>query len=281
VLEDRRRLRLALPFAVLTDDDAVHLVAGEDFRYRLSGTGLGDWLPSFLRALDGTTSAEALIAALPGAEHERAHALVVQLLGERVLVEATPERAPERVVLPARVHGNGTLAAALGRALAAPGHGDPALHVFCQDTLDEGAALAFNAERLSDGAPWIWVSTGALSRAYVGPVFLPWRGPCYGCLVAAFERLSPVPELRRALQAHCARGAELPHAELPSSVLELVSQVTRWKLDACAAPEAVAAAYVLHVLELGSLEMTLHPVPVDADCTARCRERRSARRAGV
>jgi len=282
VIAARRHLRLALPFAVLSDAGAVHLVAGEDFRYTLRGPDLVAWLPSFLRALDGSRTIDSLIEALPGAERRRASELVRQLLGERVLVEALPVQAPERVLGRALVHGDGSLASALRCVLGAAGDDEvdvAGVHVLCEETLDERRALAFNRERLRDGKPWLWVSSGALSRAYVGPVFLPWRGPCYACLVAAFERLSPAPELRQAVRAH---DSPLPRAELSGAALELVSQITRWKLDACAAAtEGVAAAYSLHVLELGSLELTLHAVPVDCDCGERCFERRSPALAAV
>src|SRR5207302_70111 len=43
---------LALPFTVLTAQDRVRLVAGEDFRYTLTGPGLETWLPDWLPTLD-------------------------------------------------------------------------------------------------------------------------------------------------------------------------------------------------------------------------------------
>ena len=43
-LPDRiARPRLALPYTVVAERDVVHLVAGEDHRYTLSGAGLEAW----------------------------------------------------------------------------------------------------------------------------------------------------------------------------------------------------------------------------------------------
>ena len=44
-------------------------------------------------------------------------------------------------------------------------------------------------------APWLWVSTGAMSRGYVSPVFLPDAGPCLGCLLRHGRLLSPAREI--------------------------------------------------------------------------------------
>jgi hypothetical protein len=84
-----RRPRLALPFTVLTDRDTVRLVAGEDFRYTLSGQGLDGWLPGFLAGLDGRTPLDRALGQLPQDQREQARQLVDRLYGERVLIDGT------------------------------------------------------------------------------------------------------------------------------------------------------------------------------------------------
>src|SRR5262249_25957750 len=56
-----RRPRLALPFTILTTQDKVQLVAGEDFRYTLAGPGLQDWLPDWLAGLNGRVPLDAAL----------------------------------------------------------------------------------------------------------------------------------------------------------------------------------------------------------------------------
>src|SRR5690242_19338767 len=60
----RRRPRLAHPFTILTAPGVVRLVAGEDFRYTLTGDGLEAWLPELLRRCTGRESVAELIAGL-------------------------------------------------------------------------------------------------------------------------------------------------------------------------------------------------------------------------
>src|SRR3954464_15761614 len=82
-----RRPRLALPFTVLTGPDTVRLVAGEDFRYTLTGPGLERWLPAFLRRLDGSRSGEQLLAELEEACRSCAVEVLERLYGERAVVD--------------------------------------------------------------------------------------------------------------------------------------------------------------------------------------------------
>jgi bacteriocin biosynthesis cyclodehydratase domain-containing protein len=199
-----------------------------------------------------------------------------------MLVEVPPETRPESVSGAVRVHDEGPLGERVRRQFdAAKEPSAVHLHVFCEDTLDEERALEFNRARLADGAPWIWVSSGALARAYVGPVFLPWRGPCFGCLVAAFDRLSPAPEIRARIREEAQRGRALRRAELSEQSLEVVAQTVSFKVGALARTEVPAAAYRLHVLELASFEISTHAVPIDPDCEARCASPRSFERASV
>src|SRR5712691_11205386 len=84
-----RRPRLALPFTILTGRDTVRLVAGEDFRYTLTGPGLEAWLPAWLGALDGRTPLPELLGRLPEASRGAAQQLVDRLYSERVLIDGT------------------------------------------------------------------------------------------------------------------------------------------------------------------------------------------------
>src|SRR5262245_52417071 len=85
----QRRPRLALPFTVLTGPDTVRLVAGEDFRYTLTGPGLDGWLPGLLSGLDGRTPLEKALGQLPPAYRGPAEQLVDRLYGERVLIDGS------------------------------------------------------------------------------------------------------------------------------------------------------------------------------------------------
>lgn len=251
----------------------VHLVAGEDLRFTLQAAALETWAPAFLRRLDGTTPTATILADLPRERRSAAERLIQQLSSERLLVEATPEQTPEPLRGAARVHGDGVLAERVQLRVNAAPESEQAIHVFCEETLDESRALAFNAERLADGKPWLWVSTGALSRAYVGPLFLPWRGPCFGCLIAAFNRLTPAPEIRAALHTHVRRGGTLPRATLPAPALNIVAELVSWKLTASREVEVLPAVYRLHVIDLATFEVHSESVPVDVDCLAACSER--------
>ena len=84
-----RRPRLALPFTVLTGPDTVRLVAGEDFRYTLTGPGLNGWLPAWLAGLDGTVPLDEAVARLPEPHRPTARQLADRLYGERVLIDGT------------------------------------------------------------------------------------------------------------------------------------------------------------------------------------------------
>src|SRR5262249_58837710 len=83
----------ALPFTILLDRDVVRLVAGEDFRYTLSGPGLGGWLPGWLAGLDGKTPLDEALSRLPEACRGTAQQLVDRLYGERVLIDGTAAAA--------------------------------------------------------------------------------------------------------------------------------------------------------------------------------------------
>jgi bacteriocin biosynthesis cyclodehydratase domain-containing protein len=258
-----RRPRLTLPFTILSDRDTVRLVAGEDFRYTLRGPGLDDWLPGWLARLDGRTPLDELLGGLPEAFRESARQLAGQLFGERVLIDGTAPDAhgPDRY----RLSPVGSAAWAVGWQPAA-GDSGRALPVLCQDRLEFDEALRFNRGCLQSGTPWLWASTGPMSRAYVSPLFLPDAGPCLSCLLYHFRRLSPVPELYDALATHAREGRAVTPSPFPSWAAAIVQQLVVGKAALAEEPEAPAALYRLHVLELASLEITLHRVFVDPEC---------------
>ncbi|MSQ96455.1 MAG: TOMM precursor leader peptide-binding protein [Gemmataceae bacterium] len=263
-----RRPRLALPFTILTERDTVRLVAGEDFRYTLTGPGLDGWLPAWLAGLDGRTLLAEAIARLPEAHRAAARQLADQLYGERVLIDgaASDAHTPAQV----RLVPDGSAAWAIEWKPLGAGRPLPA---FCQDRLDYEEALCFNCRCLDAGTAWLWASTGPMGRAYVSPLFLPDAGPCLSCLLNHFRRLSPAPELYDALTAHARGGGEVVPVAFPEPGIAIVQQLLLWKAALAAEPEPSSALYRLHVVESAPLEVTWHRVFVDPECPD-CRSRR-------
>lgn len=257
-----RRPRLALPFTVLTEPDTVRLVAGEDFRYTLQDAGLERWLPGLLARCDGRSAVEALLQELPAEIRPRAAALLAELYGERVLIDgdAAEAHAPVRV----RLAPEGD-AAWRGR-LESPAGSTAAIPVLCQDRLDYEAAADFQRRCRAAGSRALWVTTGPMTRGYVSPVFLPDAGPCLGCLVRHFRRLSPAPELYDALAAHTRAGGALVPVPFSEAGLEVLAALARWKAELLAEPIPPAALWRLHVLEADTLEVGAHAVRVDPEC---------------
>ena len=256
--------RLALPFTVLTEADTVRLVAGEDFRYTLTGPGLERWLPPLLALCDGRTSVDEVLARLEAGQQDAARQLLARLYGERILVSGTARDAHAPRACRLAVEGSGELADRL-RGPNGEG-GSEVLHVLCQDRLDHEEALRFNRERRGGASPWLWASTGAMSRGYVSPVFLSDAGPCLGCLLGHFRMLSPAPELYDALAEHARRGGVLEPVHFPPEATAALEQLVRWKARLLAASEAPAALYRLHVLEVDTFEVSAHAVFRDPEC---------------
>ena len=147
-----------------------------------------------------------------------------------------------------------------------------ALPTLCQDRLDYDEALRFNRRCLESRTPWLWASTGPMGRAYVSPRFLPDAGPCLGCLLNHFRRLSPAAELYDALADHSRRGSEIAPVPFPQPAVAIVQQLLLWKAMLAEEPQAHSALYRLHVLEVATLEITSHRVFVDPECSE-CRGR--------
>ena len=94
----------------------------------------------------------------------------------------------------------------------------------------------------------------------------PDAGPCFGCLLGAFRRLSPAPELYDALVEHGAQGKPFAPAPFPEEATLVLQALVAWKLAQLAAPAPPAALYRLHVLELDTMEVGTHRVFLDPEC---------------
>jgi bacteriocin biosynthesis cyclodehydratase domain-containing protein len=266
---DTRRPRLAYPFTVLAQPDTVRLVAGEDHRYTLTGPGLDRWLPALFARFTGAWPLGKLLDDLPDEQRRQARLLVERLYGERVLVDSGAAEAHVARAWGCTVTGQGALCERLRSALpAADGNG--LVVVLCQDSLDYAFALAEQRRARQAGEPFLWASCAALSRGYVGPLFLPDTGPCFSCLLSAFRRLSPAPELYDALLEHGEQGKPFEPAPFPDEGVAVLEALVRWKLAQAALEQPPAGLYRLHVLELGTMEVSSERVFIDPECTV-CR----------
>jgi len=266
------RPRLALPFTILTAADTVRLVAGEDFRYSLSGTNLSQWLPELLRRCDGRQTLEQLLAELGEPLRKDARTVIVRLYGERVLIDGTAEQNHQAAACQLTVSGTGALATLLGAERQDQDDHScgqrQALHVLCQDRLDYEAALQFNRRCRAGISPWLWASTGAMSRGYVSPVFVSDAGPCLECLLRTFQRLSPAPEIYDDLRGHTRQDRPIAPVPFPEEGVAILREIIRRKLIWLNQTDPPPALYRLHVLEAATLEITTHRVLPDPRCPA-------------
>jgi bacteriocin biosynthesis cyclodehydratase domain-containing protein len=254
------RPRLTGGFSIVPRGDAVWLISGEDVRLTLRGDAVSTWLPALLQACDGTLTLEEIVARTPAAHRDDARELIASLAGERVLIDGGA-RLAHRPALPTwQVDGTGRLA----EALRARAPGGP-LRVLAQDTLDLGAALAVNAQRLAEPTRWLWATIGPAARAFIGPLLLPDAGPCLECLVDHFRLRSPVPELYDLLATH--PGPFSP-AAFDAEVLAIVADLVAAKLALVAREPAPSALYALHVVEVATLEISSHRVLINPECPA-------------
>ena len=263
-----RRPLLALPYTIVPEPDTVRLVAGEDHRYTLCGPKLETWLPQLLAGCDGRRSIDELLVDLDDSTRSQARELVGRLYGERVLVEGPVEHAHQPMAYAMAVEGSGPLADRLVEARPQAAPEARILLVFCQDQLDHAATLEFNARCLRSGDTWIWATLGPMSRGYVSPPFLPGIGPCWACLLGHFRRLSPAPELYDSLVEHARRGRAIEPVPFPATGVEVLAQLVMWKRDQLVRSDPPTALYRLHVLELDTMEVTVHRVLIDPECPA-------------
>jgi hypothetical protein len=266
----QRRLKLAYPFTILNGADMVRLVAGEDHRYTLTAPGVEAWLPTLLELCRGHVPLDAALRSVPECERNAAIELVGRLYGERVLVEGNAREAHAARRYSVIVDGTGPLKDAVAKRLASgeapPGPETPWLLVYCQDRLDYEAPLRQQSICLEARRAFLWVSYGAMSRAYVSPLFLPDAGPCFGCLLRSFERLSPAPEVYDALREHTRQHREVAPVDFPEAGRVILEGLVLWKRTEVERPEPDQGLYQLHVLERDHFEVTVHRVFKDPFC---------------
>jgi len=272
----QRRPRLAHPFTILTSPDTVRLVAGEDFRYTLTAPGLERWLPSLLAQFTGKEMLSVLLAALAPGQRASALEIIRRLYGERVLVDGSAAEAHVPHQYHVVVAGEGELRERIASHFLAPPivgegpgmNGSPVLSivVLCQNRLDYEEALHHNRRCRAAKTPFLWASHGALSRAYVSPLFLPDAGPCFSCLLQSFQRLSPAPEIYEALREHSRQGKPIQSVEFPHEGLLILEGLILWKLQQAELEAPSPALYRLHVLECEHCEVATHRVFVDSFC---------------
>jgi bacteriocin biosynthesis cyclodehydratase domain-containing protein len=260
-----RRPRLAYPFTILTQPNVVRLVAGEDYRYTLSGAGLERWLPDLLGRCAGKDTLATLLGSISEEQRGHAQSIIERLYGERVLVDGPALSAHSGRQYRRQVTGTGTLSERLQGDLTSQ-DGQAPLTILCQDQLDYATALAASAVCRQRNEPFLWASYGALQRAYVSPLFLPDAGPCFACLMRSFQRLSPAPEIYGALLDHGNSGQAFAHADFPAAGIDVLLGLVRWKLAQAELPAPSASLYRLHVLERDTFEVSTHRVLVDAEC---------------
>jgi len=262
-----KRVRFAFPFAILTKPDTVRLVAGEEFRYTLRSPSLEQWLPQLLSSFAREVEWRPLLNQLPCERHQQALEIISRLYGERVLLEGNGDHSHMPSPLRWVVEGSGKLSERLRGAVPAVLTNAVDLVVLCQDTLDYAAALDFNWRcRRSDAAGWLWISCGPMGRGFVSSVFRPHAGPCLGCLIRNFQRLSPAPEIYEHLIEHSCADGEIPPVPFPAPALDLLAALARWKIESSAQSEPSVGVYRLHVVETDTMECTTHRVFRDPHC---------------
>src|SRR5258708_4550655 len=130
-----RRPRLAYPFTVLTQHNTVRLVAGEDYRYTLTGAGLERWLPDLLGRFTGKDTVGTLLGTVSEDQRRHAQEIIERLYGERVLVDGPAAAAHIGRQYGHHVTGSGVLRDRLQRDVT-PVDGLPPITILCQDHLD-------------------------------------------------------------------------------------------------------------------------------------------------
>lgn len=258
----QRRPRLAHPFTVVIEANTVRLIAGEDFRYTLTAPHLERWLPTLLQRFNGKQTLGELWNDLPPEQRDAAQQLVERLYGERVLVDGSASDAHRARTYRVIFEGCPSLFLMLTECEA----NAPPLVVFCQDYLDYETVLGCHRRCRAAKTPMIWMCTGALTRGFVSPLFLPDAGPCFGCLLGSFQRLSPAPEIYEALRAHSRQGKAVAAVDFPAEGLLVLQGVLRWKLGQAELAEPDPALFRLHVLEREHFEVASHRVFIDAFC---------------
>jgi bacteriocin biosynthesis cyclodehydratase domain-containing protein len=275
----QRRPRLAYPFTILTSPNTVRLVAGEDYRYTLTAPELDRWLLPLLERFLGKETLQTLCAALTPPQREAALQVIQHLYGERVLVDGSANDAHVAQKYHIVIEGSGGLRELMAGSNPSPPAPLPQgerglLLLLCQDRLDYEAALRTSRRCRETMTPMLWASYGAMNRAYVSPLFLPDAGPCFGCLLRSFQRLSPAPEIYDALREHAQQNKAITPVDFPYEGLLMLQGVLLWKLHEAEREFPGPALYRLHVLEREHFEVSTHRVFIDPLCPECGKERR-------
>jgi len=275
----QRRPRLAYPFTILTSPNTVRLVAGEDYRYTLTAPELDRWLPPLLERFLGKETLQTLFAALTPPQRDAALEVIQHLYGERVLVDGSANDAHAAQKYHVVVEGSGGLRELMAGSNPSPPAPLPqgergTLLLLCQDRLDYDEALRTSRRCRETMTPLLWASYGAMHRAYVSPLFLPDAGPCFGCLLRSFQRLSPAPEIYDALREHAQQEKAITPVDFPYEGLLMLQGLLLWKLHEAEREFPGPALYRLHVLEREHFEVSTHRVFIDPLCPECGKERR-------
>lgn len=270
--------KFAFPFTILHNPNTVRLIAGEDYRYTLSGSGLDTWLPSLLSEIDGSKSVNELINKLDESLKPQVLNIFLRLYGERVLVDNVLVRNHSKE-FQVMVFGSGKIYDLLEQVFTKDNNNKvykenkayQIVKILCQDRLDYYEILRFNQENLTQNFLSLWVSYGAMTRGFVSPIFFPQVGACLACLIYQFKHLSPIPEIYDELIEHSKESKAIAPVTFSQYGIEVLKQLVLWKISLLKEVELPSAIYRLHVLEANSLEVSSHQVFIDPNCP-QCRQ---------
>lgn len=269
----QKSFKFAFPFTIISKQNTVKLVAGEDYRYTLTGVNLDSWLPSLLAKIDGNNSTKEILENLDETLKQQALAILERLYGERVLIENFLLKTNPKEDYKLKIFGSGKVFELLQNVAEKESSesSQKIIKILCQDRLDYQQILTFNQQRLAENSLFLWVSYGAMTRGFVSPIFFPNTGACLACLITQFKRLSPAPEIYQDLIEHTQDLKNINAVNFSDYGVKMLEQLVLWKLSLLQQAELPASIYRLHVLETSSLEISSHQVFIAPDCPE-CRQ---------
>lgn len=269
----QKSFKFAFPFTIISKQNTVKLVAGEDYRYTLTGANLDSWLPSLLAKIDSNNSTKEILENLDETLKQQALAILERLYGERVLIENFLLKTNPKEDYKLKIFGSGKVFELLQNVAEKESSksSQKIVKILCQDRLDYQQILNFNQQRLAENSLFLWVSYGAMTRGFVSPIFFPNIGACLACLITQFKRLSPAPEIYQDLIEHTQDLKNINAVSFPDYGVKMLEQLVLWKLSLLQQAELPASIYRLHVLEISSLEISSHQVFIAPDCPE-CRQ---------
>lgn len=269
----QKSFKFAFPFTIITKQNTVKLIAGEDYRYTLTGANLDSWLPSLLAKIDGNKLTKEILENFDEPLKEQALAILERLYGERVLIENVVLKIATKENYKLEIFGSGKVYNLLQNLAEKDFNKDSKniIKILCQDRLDYQEILNFNQQRLMENSLFLWVSYGAMTRGFVSPIFFPNIGACLSCLITQFKHLSPTPEIYQELIEHAQSSKTIQAVNFPDYGVKMLEQLVLWKLSLLQETELPASIYRLHVLEISSLEISSHQVFIAPDCPG-CRQ---------